>query len=51
MVMLILPIFVILVLAASLPIWHHKKNWSFYSIGGVSLIILVVLFLVWTGRI
>ncbi len=51
LVMLILPAVVLLVLVASLPIWRHKKNWSFYSIGAVSLVILIVLILVWTGRL
>jgi len=51
LVMLILPAVVLLVLVASLPIWRHKKRWPFYSIGGISLIILIVLFLVWSGRL
>jgi hypothetical protein len=51
MVMLILPVFVIIALVATLPIWPHSKKWGFYPIGGVSVIILILLFLYWTGRL
>jgi uncharacterized protein DUF3309 len=51
MVMLILPIFVIIALVATLPIWPHSKKWGFYPIGGISVIILILLFLYWTGRL
>ena len=33
------------------PIWPHSKKWGFYPIGGVSLVILIVLFLWWRGRL
>jgi len=51
MVMVILPLFVILALIGSLPIWPHSRSWGFYPIGGVSVIILILLFLFWTGRL
>jgi hypothetical protein len=51
MVMFILPIFVIIALIATLPIWPHSKKWGFYPIGGISAIILILLFLYWTGRL
>jgi bacteriorhodopsin len=51
MVMLILPVFVIIALVATLPIWPHSKKWGFYPIGGISVIILILLFLYWTGRL
>jgi Protein of unknown function (DUF3309) len=51
MVMLVLPVFVLIVLVGSLPIWPHSKKWGFYPVGIVSAIILIVLFLVWTGRL
>jgi hypothetical protein len=50
MLTFILPIFVLIALVASLPIWPHSKKWSFYPLGGVSLVILIILFLFWTGR-
>jgi hypothetical protein len=51
MVMLVLPVFVIIALVATLPIWPHSKKWGFYPIAGVSLIILIVLVLFWTGHL
>jgi hypothetical protein len=49
--MMILSAVVLVVLVASLPIWPHSKNWSYYPIGGVSLVILIILYLVWSGRL
>jgi Protein of unknown function (DUF3309) len=46
-----LSVVVLVVLVASLPIWPHSKSWSYYPIGGVSLVILIILYLVWTGKL
>jgi bacteriorhodopsin len=51
LVMFVLPVIIIVALVASLPIWPHSKKWGFYPISGVSLIILIILFLFWTGRL
>jgi len=51
MLTFILPVFVIIALVASLPIWRHSKKWGFYSISGVRLVILIILLLFWTGRL
>jgi hypothetical protein len=51
MVMFVLPVIIIVALVASLPIWPHSKKWGFYPISGVSLVILIILFLFWTGRL
>jgi hypothetical protein len=51
MLAFILPVFLIIALVATLPIWRHSKKWGFYPISGVSLIILIILFLFWTGRL
>jgi hypothetical protein len=48
---IILSVVVLVVLVASLPIWPHSKSWGFYPIGGVSLVILIILYLAWTGRL
>jgi hypothetical protein len=50
MLMIILPVFVLIALVACLPIWPHSKKWSFYNISGVSLVILIILYLFWTHR-
>ena len=51
MLMGILSIVVVIALVITLPIWPHSKNWGFYPIGGVSLLILVLLVLWWSGRL
>jgi hypothetical protein len=51
LVMFILPVFVLIAIVGSLPIWPHSKNWGFYPISGVSLIILILLILLWTGHL
>jgi hypothetical protein len=49
--MFVLPVIVLIAIVGSLPIWRHRKKWGFYPISGVSLIILILLFLFWSGRL
>jgi hypothetical protein len=51
MVMVVLPVFVLIALVGSLPIWPHSKKWGFYPIAGISLVILIILSLFWSGRL
>jgi bacteriorhodopsin len=51
MVMFVLPVIILIALVASLPIWPHSKKWGFYPISGVSVIILIILLLFWTGHL
>jgi hypothetical protein len=51
LLMFVLPVFVLIALVATLPIWPHSKKWGFYPLAGVSVVILILLFLVWTGRL
>jgi uncharacterized protein DUF3309 len=51
MLMLILTVVLIVALVGALPAWPHSKNWGYYPMGGVSLIILIVLVLLLTGRL
>jgi hypothetical protein len=51
MLMAILSVAVLIALIGSLPIWPHSKKWGFYPISGVSVVILIVLYLVWSGRL
>jgi hypothetical protein len=44
-------VFVLVALVSSLPIWPHSKKWGYRPIGGVSVIILVILILFWTGHL
>jgi hypothetical protein len=51
MVMVVLPVFVLIALVGSLPIWPHSKKWGFYPIAGIGAVILIILVLFWTGRL
>lgn len=51
MLMLILTIALIAALIGALPTWPHSKNWGYYPISGVSVIIVIVLVLLLTGRL
>jgi hypothetical protein len=46
MLTFILPVYLIIALVDCLPIWRHSKKWGFYSMSGISLGILIILFLV-----
>lgn len=45
MLMFILTIFIIVALVGSLPTWPRSKNWGYYPVGGVSMVILIILIL------
>jgi len=47
----ILAVFVLVALVGSIPIWPHSKKWGFGPISGISVIILVILVLIWTGNL
>ncbi len=47
---LILLILLIVLLVGALPSWPYSTGWGYYPSGGLSLILLIVLILVLTGR-
>ena len=51
MLMFILTIVVIIAAVGSVPIWRHSKNWGFYPIGGISVVILFILILLFAGHL
>jgi low affinity Fe/Cu permease len=46
----ILAIVLIVALVGSLPMWPHSRNWGYYPLGGVSVVILIILFVLLSGR-
>jgi len=46
----ILAIVLIVGLVGCLPIWPHSKNWGYYPVGGVVLVILIILVLAFSGH-
>ena len=47
----ILLVLLILMLLGALPTWPHSRNWGYYPSGGMSLVVIVLLILVISGRI
>jgi hypothetical protein len=44
-------IFLVLVMLGILPSWRHSRGWSYLPSGGVGILLLIVIFLLVTGRI
>jgi hypothetical protein len=47
----ILLILLLFVLIGALPTWPHSRNWGYYPSGGTGLVVIVLLVLLFTGRI
>jgi len=48
---LILLVVLVLVLLAAMPTWRHSQNWGYGPSGGIGVILLVVILLLFMGRI
>jgi hypothetical protein len=47
----ILLIVLVLLLVGAIPAWPHSRGWGYGPTGGLGLVLIVLLFLVLTGRI
>ena len=47
----ILLIVLILMLVGAIPNWSHSRNWGYGPSGGLGLVVVVVVLLVFTGRL
>ncbi len=47
----ILIVFLILALVSALPRWSHSREWGYYPMGGLGLVLIVVVVLVLLGRL
>ena len=47
----ILLIILIVFLVGSIPVWPYSAGWGYYPSGGMSLLVIVLLVLLLTGRI
>ncbi len=47
----ILLILLILAVAGALPTWPHSRTWGYYPSGLLGIIVLVLLILVFMGRV
>jgi hypothetical protein len=46
----ILLIVLVLLLLGALPAWPYSSGWGYYPSGGLGLVLIVLLILVFTGR-
>lgn len=40
-----------LMLLGAIPAWPHSRNWGYYPSGGLGLVLLIILLLMFTGRV
>ena len=50
MLMNIVLVILFLMLLGAIPTWPHSRNWGYYPSSGLGLVVLVLLFLILTGR-
>jgi hypothetical protein len=50
MLMFILTIVLIVALVGSLPVWPHSKSWGYFPMGGIGVIALIILVLLFLGK-
>lgn len=44
-------VFLVLLIAGSVPAWPHSRNWGYYPSGGLGLLFVILLVLVLMGTI
>jgi hypothetical protein len=49
--MFVLALAVIIALVGSLPVWPHSKSWGYFPLVGVSVVMLIILILLLSGRV
>lgn len=47
----ILLIILIVLLIGGLPAWPHSAGWGYYPAGGVGIVLLIVIILLFAGRL
>jgi hypothetical protein len=47
----ILLIVLVLLLLGALPAWPYSSGWGYYPSGGLGLVVVILLILVFTGRL
>ncbi|MEJ0010035.1 MAG: DUF3309 domain-containing protein [Alphaproteobacteria bacterium] len=47
----VLLVVLVLIILGALPTWPHSREWGYYPSGGLSLVLIVVLILMFSGRL
>jgi hypothetical protein len=48
---LVLIVVLFVVLIGALPAWPHSRSWGYYPTGGIGLILVILVVLLFLGRI
>jgi hypothetical protein len=40
-----------LMLLGAIPTWPHSRNWGYYPSGGLGMVLLIIVLLMFTGRL
>jgi Protein of unknown function (DUF3309) len=40
-----------LMLLGAIPTWPHSRNWGYYPSGGFGVVLLIIVLLMFTGRL
>ena len=47
----VLIVLLVLLLLGALPAWNHSRGWGYGPSGGVSLVLVIALLLLFSGRV
>ena len=47
----ILIVILVLMLLGALPTWPHSRSWGYYPSGGLGLVVIVLIILLFMGRL
>ena len=50
MLRMVLLVLLVLLLLGSLPVWTYSTGWGYYPVGGFSLLLIVLLLMLFSGR-
>jgi hypothetical protein len=47
----ILVVLLVLMLLGTIPAWPHSRSWGYYPSGGIGLVLVILVLLLFMGRI
>ncbi len=50
MLRIVLLVVLVLMLLGSMPVWTYSSGWGYYPVGGFSLLVVVLLLVLFSGR-
>ena len=50
MLRIVLLVVLLLMLLGSMPVWTYSSGWGYYPVGGFSLVLVILLVILFSGR-